>query len=1250
MEFRILGALEVRDDRRQVPLGAGKQRGALAILLLHANEVLATERLIDELWGERAPETARKAVHVYVVRLRKGLGSKRIETRPPGYCLKLLPDELDAHRFERLLQKGRELRASGDPEAAAATLRTGLALWRGPPLADFTYEPFAQTEIARLEELRLSALEERIEADLALGLGADLVGELDALVAGRPFRERLRGQLMLALYRAGRQAEALAAYQDTRRVLVEELGIEPSPTLQRLEGAILRQEPALEVPVAAEPDVAPAEPVPAYEVRKTVTVASFGLAEPTGDRDPEAVRRLRRSLATSVARAVARHGGTMAGGEGRESLVAVFGIPTLHEDDALRTVRAALELGRQELPLRAGIESGEVVVAGGEVGAELLATEVAESAARLRDVAGTGEIVLGEAARKRVSEAVRVEPSASGWRVVELVPEGPFVLDRLDAPFVGREDELAQLRDILARAVNERTVHLVTVLGVAGIGKSRLLREFAALIGGEVTVLMGRCLSYGEGITFWPLRELVEQAAGELTRERVLEVVASEHDAAQVADRLAAALGLADPDWTSEEEIFWAARRLFETLAHERPLVVGVEDMHWAEPTFLDLVEHLAEWMRDAPLLLVCLARPELLEERPVWGGGKPNAASLMLEPLGPEESQTLIERLPAGAQLSDPARARIAEVAEGNPLFLEQLLAMAAEGEDLGGELSVPPTVEALLAARLDRLGPGERAVLERASVVGKEFWTDALAELLPAEARPSAFRHLAALVRKQLLRPVREPEGREAFRFGHVLIRQAAYRSVPKGLRAELHERFASWLVATAGERIGELEEIVGYHFEQAFRYLEELGAVDDRAELAGEAAARLGAAGRRALARYDMPAAANLLDRTVVLVQVGDPARPDLLRALGAALHGAGVYARAERVLDEAIAEAAVTGERGVELLSRLERCSVRLWRDPGLAYEEAERLAANAVPAFAELGDEAGLARALILGGEVRLFRGSAGSAFQALETGLQHARHAGDRRLEAEAVMWLAMAAAMGPMPVAEATRRLEAIRGTADHPVAETAVLVLGGLLEAMEGRFDAARARVDRARAVGAELSIHTSSGAAVWLGHIELLAGEPEAAEMALRPLYESLSAKDETGQLSSVAAWLAEAVLEQGRDEEARRLTREAEKKAQKDDVFTQVGWRCDRARLLAREGATTDAERLAREAVSLAEATDYLGMQGDALMALAEALARAGRRSDAVSALGEAARLYERKGNVVSARRARAAHAELVRSIV
>jgi DNA-binding SARP family transcriptional activator len=1244
LEFRLLGPLEVRRGGEPLALGGARPRALLAFLLLGRGRVLSVDELVEGLWGESPPRTARHMVEVYVSKLRKLLGERVLWTRPPGYLLQPQPERVDSERFERLLGEGGEALACADPARAAATLAQALALWRGPALADFSYEPFAQAEIARLEELRLVALEERIEAELALGRQAELVGELEALVAKHPFRERPRGQLMLALYRAGRQADALAAYQETRKLLVEELGIEPSPSLQRLEGAILRQEPELEEPAAAASvGAAPSvvTPQPPRAVRRTVTVAAFGLAHPASSLDPEALRRLRRRLATAVSEAACLHGGAVARSEQSESLVAVFGIPTLHEDDALRAVRAALEVHGQELPLRAGVDTGAVVVRAGEPIGDLLASELVESAMRLRDAAAAGEILLGEATRNLIGEAGRAEPTDSGWRLHELVPGVAPGGRQFDLPLVGRGDELAQLRDLLARAVHARAVHLVTVIGVAGVGKSRLARELGARVGRETRLLTGRCLSYGEGITYWPLRDLVQEAAGEVTREGVLMLLTDADDAAAVADRLATALGLADPGWTSQEEIFWAVRRLLETLAQTRPLVLVLEDLHWAESTFLDLVEYLAEWTRDAPILLLCLARPELLEERARWGGGTPNAASLLLEPLSPAESEALLDELLDGSPLAAAARARITETAEGNPLFLEQLLAMVAQGEELGVELPAPPTVEALLAARLDRLGPGEQAVLEGASIVGKEFSVEALAELLPEPGRRTAPRHLTALARKQLVRTIRAAQGGEAFRFGHILIQQAAYRSMPKELQADLHERFAEWLIATAAEEFGEIEELVGYQLEQASLRLAELGSSSARARaLADRGSDLLAAAAHRAAARGDDQAAANLLRRARALLPPGDPRLPILGVALAEALGSVGEIKEAEALSREAMQTAAARGDKRTEWLAAYHNIFLRDLLEP-VNVDEFRQTADQALAVFEELGDDQGLARAweLIAWEDWNACR--FGAAAKAYERGLAHARRSEDERARLILTGHLNAALYHGPTPAPEAIARIEELMTQAGGGAFEARALVPLAGLHTMQGYFDEGRALYERSKSIRRELGLRLSLAiGTVSAREIHLLAGDVEEAEHELRWGYETLEQMGEKGVRSTLAASLAEALYRLRRYEEAGYFARAGLEAASPEDIASQVTGRMVTAKLLAVKGTGDRAERTAREAVAIAEMTDDLFTRGQANLALAEVLLLANRREGAIEALEAAVEASDRKGNIVTAEQARA----------
>jgi class 3 adenylate cyclase len=498
---------------------------------------------------------------------------------------------------------------------------------------------------------------------------------------------------------------------------------------------------------------------PAREVRKTVTVLFSDVTGSTslGERlDPEAVRRVMARWFEAARGVLERHGGTVEKFVG-DAVMAVFGIPVLHEDDALRAVRAAADLRDEldrlnaglerdhgvQIEVRTGVNTGEVVAGEGQT---LATGDAVNVAARLEQAAAPGEILLGARTLSLVRAAVEAEPveplalkgkaePVPAFRLKSVRRDAPGFARRLDAPMVGRDGELAQLAQAYRRAIEERAPYLFTVLGTAGIGKSRLTYEFLAGVRAEATILRGRCLPYGDGITYWPLSEMLQEAAHHELRARLLELLAGEPDAELIAGRLAGTLGAAGPGATSEETA-WAARKLFERLARERPLVIVFDDLHWGEPTLLDLVDHLIDWSRGAPILVLCLARPELLEVRPGWGGGKLNATSILLEPLSEEQAVELIEGLLGENPLDAVVRARIADAAEGNPLFVEQMLAMLREdGADV--ELAVPPTIQALLAARLDRLGREERAVIGRASVEGKVFHRSAVAELAPDELR---------------------------------------------------------------------------------------------------------------------------------------------------------------------------------------------------------------------------------------------------------------------------------------------------------------------------------------------------------------------------------------------------------------------------------------------------------------------------------------------------------------------------------
>jgi class 3 adenylate cyclase/predicted ATPase len=1262
MEFRILGPLEVHDERRQIALGGPKQCALLGVLLLHANESISSERLVDELWGDQPPARAHKLVQGYVSALRKLLGPARVVTRSPGYLVRVEPGELDALEFERLVA---EARTALEPLDKAERLREALELWRGSALAGLRLEAFAAREAERLDEQRLATLLERIEVDLELGRHTEVVGELEALVAAHPLQERLRALLMLALYRSGRQADALELYRATRKLLADELGLDPSLELQRLERLVLTHDSELDPPrfeARVELPPAPTPPPEPERLRRTVSVVFGDLAGSTslGERlDPETLHGVLDRYSETCADVLERHGGTVEKFIG-DAVVAVFGLPSLHEDDALRAVRAAVELRQAVADLSAelrrswdvglgiklAVNSGEVFVGPGSRRDSFASGDAINVAARLEEAAADGEILLGEQTKRLVEPAVRAEPleplevkgrvgPVRAWRLVELQPGDLSQIRPPSTPFVGRRRELAALERELARAVAEQGCRLCTIVGAPGVGKSRLVRQLVDKLGDDAIVAVGRCLSYGEGITYRPLAEIVRGLGGGPPRECIQKVLGSASHAELVSERVLGAIGLAEPG--GREETFWAVRRLLETAARELPLVAVFEDVHWAEPTLLDLLEYVAGFSSGAPVVLLCLARPELLETRPSWSVPQQGRNVLEVEPLPEPHAQELVALLGTD-RLSEEAQAQIVETGEGNPLFLEQLVAVQASGEPA----TLPPSVQAVLAARIDRLEPGERAVLAHASVEGRSFHRGALAAVLPPSPRDELGTHLMALVRKQLIRPC-PPDfpGEDGFRFTHVLTRDAAYAALPKRLRAELHEAVADWQEAKPDSE----DEIVGYHLEQACLYHAEFGG---NGELATRAAKRLEAAGRRAAGRCDLPAAVNLLTRAAALLPENDPTRAALLPELGAALIDAGDLDQAERVLAEARQEAEAIGDEQLATHALVQQLVLRLQATTA-ASAEAAAMVERVLPVFARAGDELGLGRARRLEAWVHWIQGDTRAAEAAWEAAAEHARRAGAEREEAASLLWLASAALSGPAPAPEGVARCrELLRRMANRQMEKAQLLNPLAGLEAMLGRFDEARELLARAAETLAEYSV-TLNASSHPQALVAMLADDPAEAERCLRVDYEYLASMGEKCYLSTTAAFLARAVQAQGRDEEAYELTEVAEQAGAADDFSTQVVWRGVRARLIAKGGATAEAERLAREGVNLAEKTDRLNYHGGALVDLAAVLRSAGQIDGELEALEAALELYERKCNLVAAAKLRPRVDELKQAI-
>jgi DNA-binding SARP family transcriptional activator len=1229
MDFRILGPLEVWDRGRPLEVRRPKHRALLVALLLRAGAAVSVDQLLDDLWGERPPPTAKGSLQNAVSALRKLLGAEVLRTKSPGYRLDIERDRVDLFRFERLLE---EARSTTGVERRAELLGEALALWRGPPLADLAFEPFVLLESPRLEDLRSAAREELIEARLTLGEHAELLPELEALAAQHPFNERLRGQLMLALYRAGRQAQALEAYRQARDLLVEELGLEPSTSLRELQQAILRHDPSL-----APARVRRADHLP---MRKTATVLVAELGDDDAlpsQRDPEALSQLLEGYFAAMRQTLEGHGGTVETFIG-DALMGVFGIPKAHEDDALRALRAALELRDEhpavgdELELRIGIDTGEVFVSD-SLATGLVTGPVLSSAKRLAEAAPAGEILLGAATIRLVrggatTEALeplrlREERSFGAWRLFGLIEGARAIPRHLEAPLVGRGEELTSLRRAVESAMDPARCRLVVLVGEPGIGKTRLARALVGEVGQKALVLVGRCASYGEGATWLPLAEILRDASAE-TLEALRALLSAERDGELVARRVAGAIGASEEAGTLEETN-WAIRRLFEALARKRPLLLVFEDVQWAEPTLLDLIDYL-RGRASGPIIVLCLTRPELLETRTEW-----TQHAITLGALPEADVYTLVASLPA--DLEADARARVVEVAEGNPLFAEQLVAHALEEGSESLDVA-PPSIEALLASRLDLLGAEERALLQRGAVLGRRFSREVLLEL-SAEDFASTEAYLRSLTEKGLIRLSLSDE---SLSFHHVLVRNVVYAGTPKGVRADLHERAADWL---ARREIP--DEVVGYHLEQAYRYRSAFAPDDEPTlNLGQRAAGRLASAAERAMAREEMPAAAALLARAETLLTPHDPLRPQLLTQRARALRWFGDLAQAAAVLEEAIGCARAVDDPTSEWSAILEASFVRRMIKPNAWIGQARQEIEEAIDACETLSYDRGLATAWRLLGLFESDIGDLGAAGRALQRALVHARKAQDSRGERLILGVVGFLAVWGPMYVEDAIALLEGQQQLAranGYSLWEADCGEGLAVLWAMRGEFDKAYGLIAKARALREYLGGAVQWARGGFTGAVKRLAGDLAAAERDYRRAERFYEEQGNLAFGATVAAELAHVLHDQNRDDEAFELTETCEAKAPSFDAEAQALLRGARAKVLACRGAPDEAEQLACEAVQIASATDNLLLHADRLMDLAAVLRRLKRPEEAASAIERALPLYGQKGNLVSDERAR-----------
>ena len=1009
-----------------------------------------------------------------------------------------------------------------------------------------------------------------------------------------------------------------------------------------------------------------------HESRKTVTVLFCDAAASTsvGERiDAESLRAVMTRYFDAMRAVVEHHGGVVEKFIG-DAMMAVFGVPRVHEDDALRAIRASLEIRERlagldealrsergvSIEWRTGVNTGEVVAGDTATGHRFVTGDAVNVAARLEQAAQPGEILLGEATYRLVHDAVEVEAAAelslkgksAPVPAYRLLGERAAVMRalRLQSPVVGRERPRRLLDEAWQQVLSERVCHLFTILGAAGVGKSRIVSDFVERHANEARAVYGRCLAYGEGITYWPLGEVVRSLAGitdeddsATARSRIESALHGEADATIIADRLGAAIGLMEARATQEESA-WAARRFLETLASSEPLIVVIDDLQWAEPAMQDLVDHLATWALDAPILLICLAREELLEARPAWGGGKRSATTITLEPLKESESADLVANLIGGAELPEAVRDRIVAASEGNPLFVEELLGMLMDEGDLVAEnghwrpvrdlteLSVPPTINALLAARLDGLPSPERAVLERGAVEGKVFHRGAVLELVTEAERRELPVQLLALTRKELLRPDRsEFAGEEAYRFRHLLIRDAAYQAMPKATRADLHARFADWLARAAGDRVVEYEEIIAYHLEQAYQYRVELGPPDAHAlELADMAARHLVSTGIRAQRRRDMNAATNLLGRAARLLNSRDPDRPRVQVYLGDSLWEEGNYAAADQVLSEALELARELGDEHWAARAELALLELRHSSQHLEDSQVAPRLEVL-ISTLTRAGDEEGRLEAIEFDAFRHFALGSAHRAAELLETiPDEEMQRSPARGVFSSVLYW-------GPTPAAEGIARIESIleRFGSDPYTEHMYFRGLGGLY-ALRGSFDKARDLLERSYARGLELGMRFRANGVKghFTGPVEELAGNLELAARLEREAYEAMSEAGDLAFASTVAGNLALCLCELGRFDEAERYGRIATETASSDDFVSQAMSRAAMGRVLASRAKVDEGESSAREAVRLADASDYVTYQGQLRLHLAKVLAAAGRRKEAEQTVEEAIGRFHAKG--------------------
>jgi DNA-binding SARP family transcriptional activator len=1216
----ILGRPEVQTGDTIMAV-SGKPAAVLAVLVLNRGSAVSATALIDALWGDDPPPTARSALQVHVAKLRRALPPGAIQTVPAG-GYRLSPDEvsLDVDRCGALVAAGRAALAAGVPAEAEYQLAEALSLWRGEPL-DGVRLYGLEGEVARIEERRREGEVLHAEAVLALGRHHDALAELEALRSRYPLDERIAAATALARFRSGSAAEALEVLSDLRRDLSRELGIAPGAAVQQLELAILSDDPSLAETLADADEV---------ELEHRQLVTGLVCRPVLEELDVEARRHLLAVAGTGVERIVAplMPDDVTVRGHG---VVVTFGVTAQHEDDVVRAFDAALLLTSAlpdllHVPVAFGLASGEAVVAQAAGSRLLRTTDPIDEAERLAVSVGPDGIALGPVAAELLSGRDVVQNAIAAGTEIRF--ERSRVVSA-EAPLVGRDGELAWLAEAYGRAARgERT--LVLVVGDAGVGKSRLVREFLANVQPDAWTVNGRCLPYGRDITLWPIAEVLRSLAEvtsvdspEEARGKLAALIGTAEDAPYLLEQAAVAIGLEDSS-PAPDELRWAVRRCLELAASRgRPVVVTIDDLQFADDGVLDVLGYLAEPRRDLPLLIVALARTGPLGRGAAWVE-RGTVRSLRVAPLADPDAFALLSAIEGGALIDASVRSRIVATAGGNPLFLGELLRAAI---DRGGDdLELPPSVQQVISARLDRLAAVERTVLDAAAIVGEEFSEADVVALRPDLTDAQVRAALAELERDDLITLDRALRGLgRTFRFRHLLVRDATYRGIPKEVRARDHARFADVTVAVAGDRLPEVEEIVGYHLETALGLQRAIGGAPEEIRALGERAAdHLGAAARRALWRDDDAVAGRLCGRAIQCLPGGDARRRELWWRKALAFGEVAMIEEAQDAIDHGLAEAADAGDERTRLRLLVEVEFLR-WLGPTEAgwITGMHDAAVALIDQLAALGDAAGEMRAVRLLNDSLITLGRCEAAVACATRGLELAEVSGELWDRSIAASW------HGPLPVEETVER--ARRHLAEHQWHRADMYAVLGAGLAFLGREAEAR------EALEASVTYATEIGGAIRVANVLMMSGYAllyldaldEAVESFVRSI-DLLTSVDEASMRSTSQALLGDAWYRLGARDRAWEATRDAERLSADDDFATAITWRGVRAKILADDGRVEEALRLAHEAVAVADRTDFLMVAAEAHASLAHVLRELGEMDAADVELENARELYRKKG--------------------